>query len=138
TLFPYTTLFRSSGVGLTEERAARLKEAGLDHIQLSFQDSTCEMNDFLSHTKTFELKQRVARMIKANGWPMVLNVVIHRMNVDFIDKIIEMAVQLGADYLELANSQYYSFAHVHRDHLLPSREQLQRAERVAHEYRPRP
>jgi len=87
----YTNLL-TSGVGLTEERAALLKQAGLDHIQLSFQDSTREMNDFLSHTKTFELKQRVARMIKANGWPMVLNVVIHRMNVDFIDKIIEMAV----------------------------------------------
>ena len=80
----YYTNLLTSGVGLTEERAARLKRAGLDHIQLSFQDSTREMNDFLSHTKTFELKQRVARMIKANGWPMVMNVVIHRMNVDCI------------------------------------------------------
>src|SRR5258706_14433347 len=58
----YTNLL-TSGVGLTQERAALLKQAGLDHIQLSFQDSTREMNDFLSHTKTFELKQRVARMI---------------------------------------------------------------------------
>jgi PqqA peptide cyclase len=133
----YYTNLLTSGVGLTEERAARLKQAGLDHIQLSFQDSTREMNDFLSHTKTFELKQRVARLIKANGWPMVLNVVIHRMNVDYIDKIIEMAVDLGAEYLELANSQYYSWAHVNRDHLLPSREQLQRAERITNEYRAR-
>src|SRR5258708_5729294 len=124
----YYTNLLTSGVGLTEERAARLKEAGLDHIQLSFQDSTREMNDFLSHTKTFELKQRVARIIKANGWPMVMNVVIHRMNVDCIDKIIEMAVELQAEYLELANSQYYSFAHANRDHLLPSREQPPRAE----------
>ena len=49
------------------ERVAALKEAGLDHIQLSFQDSTREMNDFLSHTKTFELKNKVAKIIKEQG-----------------------------------------------------------------------
>ncbi len=83
----YTNLL-TSGVGLTEERAARLKEAGLDHIQLSFQDTTRELNDFLSHTKTFELKQKVAKIIKDNGWPMVLNCVLHRLNIDHIDKLI--------------------------------------------------
>jgi pyrroloquinoline quinone biosynthesis protein E len=133
----YYTNLLTSGVGLTEERAARLKEAGLDHVQLSFQDSTREMNDFLSHTRTFDLKQRVAKTIKANGWPMVMNVVIHRFNVDCIDRIIEMAVALGAEYLELANTQYYSWAHVNRDRLLPSREQLERAERITNEYRGR-
>ncbi len=51
----YYTNLLTSGVGLSEARAAALKEAGLDHIQLSFQDSTREMNDFLSHTRTFEL-----------------------------------------------------------------------------------
>ena len=130
----YTNLL-TSGVGLTEERLIKLKEAGLDHIQLSFQDSTRELNDFLSHTKTFELKQRVAHLIKAHGWPMVLNCVVHRMNIDYIDKIIEMAVALGAEYLELANSQYYSWAMVNRNHLMPSREQLQRAEQITNAYR---
>jgi PqqA peptide cyclase len=132
----YTNLL-TSGVGLTEARALLLKTAGLDHIQLSFQDSTRETNDFLSHTKTFDLKMRVARLIKAHDWPMVLNVVLHRLNIDFIDKIIEMGVDLGAEYLELANSQYYSWAMVNRDQLLPSREQLQRAERIVQEYRAR-
>ncbi|MBL8448657.1 MAG: pyrroloquinoline quinone biosynthesis protein PqqE [Dechloromonas sp.] len=130
----YTNLL-TSGVGLTDVRAAKLKEAGLDHIQLSFQDSTRELNDFLSHTRTFELKQRVAHLIKSNGWPMVLNCVIHRMNIDYIGEIIQMAADLGAEYLELANSQYYSWAEVNRDHLLPSRAQLERAERITNEYR---
>ena len=125
----YTNLL-TSGVGLTEARAAALKSAGLDHIQLSFQDSTKELNDFLSHTKTFELKRRTAHLIKANGWPMVLNCVVHRLNIDYIEQIIELAVELGAEYLELANSQYYSWAELNRDGLLPSREQLERAERV--------
>ena len=130
----YTNLL-TSGVGLNETRIAKLKQAGLAHIQLSFQDSTKELNDFLSHTKTFELKQNVAHLIKSNDWPMVLNCVIHRLNIDYIDKIIEMAVELGAEYLELANNQYYSWAQVNRDQLLPSREQLQRAERITNEYR---
>ncbi len=132
----YTNLL-TSGVGLNARRVAELKRSGLDHIQLSFQDSTRELNDFLSHTRTFELKQRVAGMIKGNGWPMVLNCVIHRLNVDYIGQIIEMAMALDADYLELANSQYYSWAHLNRAELLPSREQIERAERVTNEYRAR-
>ena len=130
----YTNLL-TSGIGFTAERAKSLKEAGLDHVQLSFQDSTRELNDFLSHTKTFALKQKAAELIQSNGWPMVLNCVIHRLNIDYIDKIIELAVDLGAEYLELANSQYYSWAQLNRDGLMPSREQLQRAERVTNEYR---
>ncbi len=132
----YTNLL-TSGVGLTEARARALKDAGLAHIQLSFQDSTRELNDFLSHTRTFELKQKVAAIIKDNGWPMVMNCVIHRLNIDYIDRIIDMAVELGAEYLELANSQYYSWAMLNRDQLLPSREQIERAERVTNERRQR-
>lgn len=131
----YYTNLLTSGVGLTEARAAALRAAGLDHVQLSFQDSTREMNDFLSHTRTFDLKQRVARLIKAQGWPMVMNVVIHRLNIDHIGRIIEMAEALGAEYLELANTQYYSWALENRDQLLPTREQLQRAEAVADAWR---
>jgi len=133
----YYTNLLTSGVGLTEARAAALKQAGLDHVQLSFQDSTREMNDFLSHTKTFGLKNKVAQVIKANGWPMVMNVVIHRMNIDHIDRIIGMAAELGAEYLELANTQYYSWAFLNRDQLLPTHEQLRRAEAVTDEWRRR-
>jgi PqqA peptide cyclase len=131
----YYTNLLTSGVGLTGARAAALKAAGLDHVQLSFQDSTREMNDFLSHTKTFELKQRVARIIKDQGWPMVMNVVIHRLNIDHIDRIIGMAAEFGAEYIELANTQYYSWAFLNRDQLLPTREQLRRAEEVTDAWR---
>ena len=133
----YYTNLLTSGVGFTPERAAALKAAGLDHVQLSFQDSTRELNDFLSHTRTFELKQQVAHSIKANGWPMVMNCVIHRLNIDYIDKIIDMAVALDAEYLELANNQYYSWALLNRAQLLPSREQLERAEAVTNRMRER-
>jgi len=130
----YTNLI-TSGVGLTEERISKMKSLGLDHIQLSFQDSTKEMNDFLSSTKTFDLKNRVAKLIKKYDYPMVLNVVLHRYNLDHIGRIIEMAVEMGVEYLELANTQYYAWAHVNRDQLMPSREQLERAEAVVNEYR---
>ncbi len=65
----------TSGVGLNERRIAALKDGGLDHIQVSFQDSTREINDFLSSTRTFELKRRVAKLVKQYDFPMVLNVV---------------------------------------------------------------
>jgi len=130
----YTNLI-TSGVGLTEARLDAFKAAGLDHIQLSFQDSTREINDFLSHTRTFDLKQKVARMIRERGWPMVMNVVIHRLNIGQIGRIIEMADELGAEYLELANAQYYSWALLNREQLMPSREQLRAAEAITDEWK---
>jgi len=125
----YTNLI-TSGAGLNEARIRRLKEAGLDHIQLSFQDSTREVNDFLSSTRTFDLKRRVAALIKGHGFPMVMNCVIHRLNIDHVDRIIDLAVEIGAQFLELANTQYYGWALLNRDHLIPSRAQLERAEAV--------
>jgi pyrroloquinoline quinone biosynthesis protein E len=134
TLGFYTNLI-TSGVGLTEKRIAALKEAGLDHIQLSFQDSTRELNDFLSSTRTFDLKSKVAALIKQHGYPMVLNVVLHRLNIDHVEEILDMADRMGADYLELANSQYYGWAWHNRENLLPSREQVQRAESATARFR---
>ena len=93
----------TSGIGLTEKRIAAFREGGLGQIQLSFQDSTREMNDFLSSTKTFELKSKVAKLIKQYEYPMVLNIVLHRMNIDHIGQILEMAEAMGADHVELAN-----------------------------------
>jgi PqqA peptide cyclase len=130
----YTNLI-TSGVGLNEKRIQALKTAGLDHIQLSFQDSTQEMNDFLSSTKTFELKKRVAALIKQYDYPMVMNVVLHRHNLPHIDKIIEMALSLEAEYVELANTQYYGWAMKNREHLIPSHQQLIDAEAIVNQYR---
>ena len=127
----------TSGVGLTRARIAALKAAGLDHIQLSFQDSTRELNDFLSSTRTFELKSQVAALIREYGYPMVLNVVLHRLNIDHVGQILEMAEAFGAQYVELANTQYYGFAYANREALIPSRAQLERAEEVTNAFRAR-
>ncbi|HEY6483652.1 MAG TPA: pyrroloquinoline quinone biosynthesis protein PqqE [Steroidobacteraceae bacterium] len=128
----------TSGVGLTERRIAALKDAGLDHIQLSFQDSTREVNDFLSSTRTFELKSKVAALIKQYDYPMVLNVVLHRLNIDHVEQILTMAQSMRADYVELANTQYYGWAWHNRAKLLPSRTQIERAEEVTRAFRERP
>jgi PqqA peptide cyclase len=133
----YTNLI-TSGVGMTEARIAALKRAGLDHIQLSFQDSSREMNDFLSSTRTFELKAKVAALIKQYEYPMVLNVVLHRHNLDHVEEILELAERIGAEYVELANTQYYGWAWLNRERLMPSREQLRRAEATLERFRARP
>lgn len=127
----------TSGVGLNERRIAAFKAGGLDHIQLSFQDSAREMNDFLSSTRTFDLKRRVAALIRQYDYPMVLNVVLHRLNIDHVGQLLELAEELGAEYVELANTQYYGWAYLNRDLLLPTREQLQRAEDVTNRFRAR-
>jgi pyrroloquinoline quinone biosynthesis protein E len=127
----------TSGVGMTEPRIRALKAAGLDHIQLSFQDSTRELNDFLSSTRTFELKAKVAALIRQYDYPMVLNVVLHRLNIDHVGEILAMAEAMGAQYVELANTQYYGWAWLNREQLLPSRAQLERAEAVTQRFRER-
>jgi len=123
----YTNLI-TSGIGLNGARLRALKAAGLDHLQLSFQDSTRAGNDFVSGTKTFDRKRGLADEIRAHGFPMVMNCVIHRLNIDHIDDIIDLAVDIGAEYLELANAQYYGWAHLNRELLMPTRDQVERAE----------
>ncbi|MCW3505981.1 pyrroloquinoline quinone biosynthesis protein PqqE, partial [Burkholderia cenocepacia] len=100
-------------------------------------DSTRELNDFLSSTRTFDLKRRVARMIKAHGYPMVMNCVLHRHNLPHVGTIIEMALEMGAEYLELANTQYYGWAWRNRLALMPDAAQLREAEAVVERYRRR-
>lgn len=124
----------TSGVGMDADRVAHLKERGLDHIQISFQASSEELNNFLGGTASFQHKLEMARAVKAQGYPMVLNIVMHRQNIDQIEDIIRMTIELKADYVELASTQYYGWSRLNIDTLLPTREQLARAEAVAHRY----
>ena len=127
----------TSGVGMDEARVAAFKEAGLDHIQISFQASDEDLNNYLGGSATFEHKYAMARVVKKYEYPMVLNIVIHRQNIDQIEDIIKMTIDLKADYVELASTQYYGWSKLNAAGLLPTREQLARAERIAHEYQDR-
>lgn len=129
----YTNLI-TSGVGMDEKRVKTFKEAGLDHIQISFQASNEELNNYLGGTRSFQHKQEMARVVKEHEYPMVLNIVLHRKNIDQIRDILDMTVALNADYVELASTQYYGWSRVNIEQLLPTREQLARAEKTAREY----
>ena len=130
----YTNLI-TSGYGLNEARILELKDAGLDHIQISIQAPEKTLNNYIAGTDSFEQKKEVAHWVKKHGYPMVLCVVIHRRNIHLMRDILEMAVELEADYLELANTQYYGWAHLNRDQLLPTRAQFEEAEAIANEYK---
>jgi pyrroloquinoline quinone biosynthesis protein E len=132
----YTNLI-TSGIGLSEARLKALKDAGLNQIQLSIQSSDRAMTDALVGARAFDHKLQVARMIKAYGFPMVLNVPVCRQNIDLTEDILAMAEDIGVDYLELANIQYYNWAMVNRNELLPTLDQLQRAEATVQEARKR-
>jgi pyrroloquinoline quinone biosynthesis protein E len=131
----YTNLI-TSGVGLTEKKIDAFAQAGLDHIQISFQASDEELNAALAgNAKAFQQKLAMAKAVKAHGYPMVLNFVLHRHNIDQIDKIIDLSIELDADDVELATCQFYGWAQLNREGLLPTREQIARAEDVVHQYR---
>ena len=133
----YTNLI-TSGIGLDEARLARFAEAGLDHVQISFQAADEEVNNLLAGSrKAFAQKLAMARAVKAHGYPMVLNFVTHRHNIDNIERIIQLCIELEADYVELATCQFYGWAALNRAGLLPTRAQLERAERITAEYRQR-
>ncbi|MBI4006136.1 MAG: pyrroloquinoline quinone biosynthesis protein PqqE [Gammaproteobacteria bacterium] len=129
----YTNLI-TSGVGMDEDRVKAFKVAGLDHIQISFQASNEELNNFLGGTKTFQHKTHMAHIVKKYEYPMVLNIVLHRKNIDQIRDILDMTIDLHADYVELASTQYYGWSRINVDQLLPTRAQLDHAEQVAREY----
>ena len=129
----YTNLI-TSGLGMDEKRIKAFKDAGLDHIQVSFQASSEELNNFIAGTNAFEHKKEMARLVKKYGYPMVLCFVLHRKNEDQIRDILDLSIALEADYVELATTQYYGWAYHNREQLLPTRAQLAHAEEVAKEY----
>ena len=126
----YTNL-ATSGVPLPRERLERLRSAGLDNVQVSIQDVAAPASDEIAGLTSFDRKLEVARWVKEIGLPLTLNVVLHRGNLERIAQVIALAERLDADRLELANAQYVGWALVNRAALLPTREQLDAARRVA-------
>jgi PqqA peptide cyclase len=125
----YTNLI-TSALGLSRRRAEQLRAAGLDHVQISIQASEPAVSDRIAGTPSFERKLGAARVVKELDWPLTVNVVLHRQNIDRVADILRLAEELEADRIELANTQYYGWAWRNRDALLPSRAQLERAEAV--------
>ncbi|NQY26030.1 MAG: pyrroloquinoline quinone biosynthesis protein PqqE [Piscirickettsiaceae bacterium] len=129
----YTNLI-TSGVGMDADKVAEFKAAGLDHIQVSFQASSEDLNNLIAGTDAFKHKIEMAKAVKANDYPMVLCFVTHRQNIDQVDEILDLCIELEADYVELATTQYYGWAMHNRDQLMPMKDQLVRAEATAHRY----
>ncbi|MBQ0834062.1 pyrroloquinoline quinone biosynthesis protein PqqE [Marinobacter sp.] len=128
----------TSGLGLTQAKVESFAEAGLDHIQVSFQASDPELNNAVAGSrKAFEQKLAMARAVKEAGYPMVLNFVIHRHNIHQMNDIVALCDRLGADYVELATCQYYGWAFKNREGLMPSRAQLEKAEHEVNQNRAR-
>jgi pyrroloquinoline quinone biosynthesis protein E len=125
----YSTLV-TSAIPFPPARAKALHAAGLDHVQISLQDSEPSSSDRLAGRQSFERKLEAARLVKRLGLPLTINVVLHRQNLDRIEDIIVLAHELGAWRLELANAQYHGWALVNRSALMPTAEQIEEGEQV--------
>jgi len=123
----YTNLI-TSAVGLDGERLARLRAAGLDHVQLSLQDVTADSADRIAgYAGAHERKLTLARSAPDLGLALTVNVVIHRANISNVSALVDLAVALGAGRIEIAHAQYYGWALRNRLALMPTRDQVAHA-----------
>ncbi|MBV9863085.1 MAG: pyrroloquinoline quinone biosynthesis protein PqqE [Alphaproteobacteria bacterium] len=118
----------TSGIGLERRRMAALAAAGLEHVQLSLQDSDSAAGDVIAGRPGAQgEKHRAAKVVREAGLPLTINAVVHRRNLERLEQLIELALGLGAERLEIAHVQYYGWGLANRAALLPSRAQLDRA-----------
>ncbi len=116
----YTNLI-TSGIGLTETRIQDLAVLGLDHVQLSIQDTDEFTADRIAgYEGAFTRKLEVARWVTDAGLPLTLNAVVHRANISRAGAMVRLAVELGARRVEIAHAQYYGWGILNRDALMPS------------------
>lgn len=121
----YTNLI-TSGVALDARRLASLMAAGLEHVQLSFQDSGAEIGERIGGYEGAHAKKlAAAKLVRDAGLPLTANFVVHRQNMHHLTEMLDMAVALGAHRAEIANAQYYGWALKNRAALMPSRAQLE-------------
>jgi PqqA peptide cyclase len=126
----YTNLI-TSGIGLGEQRLAALVAAGLDHIQISFQDSREDSANWIAGTKAhahkIELSHMIRRRVDGKRLAFTVNLVVHRQNLDHLEEMIAFIEQLNPDRVEIAHTQYYGWALANRAALLPTRAQIDAA-----------
>jgi len=133
----YTNLI-TSGIGLTERRIGDLADAGLDHLQLSIQGATPELADRVGGYKGgYDRKIAVAEWTHAVGVPLTVNAVCHKQNMDQMGDMLDLAVKLGARRIEIATVQFHGWAEKNRAALMPTREQVLRANTFVDEARKR-
>ncbi|MGA2422408.1 MAG: pyrroloquinoline quinone biosynthesis protein PqqE [Terriglobales bacterium] len=122
----YTNLI-TSGIGLSGERLVQLVEAGLDHIQLSFQDSTEGHANWIAGARAHKHKLELAGWIRSHNIAFTVNLVVHRQNIEHLEEMIAALEALHPGRMEIAHAQYYGWALRNRAALLPTRAQLDRA-----------
>ncbi|MFZ0771264.1 MAG: pyrroloquinoline quinone biosynthesis protein PqqE [Candidatus Sulfotelmatobacter sp.] len=122
----YTNLI-TSGIGLAETRLQALVDAGLDHIQISFQDSREDSANWIAGAKAHAHKIELSRLIRRHKIAFTVNLVIHRQNIDHLEEMIAFIEQLAPERMEIAHTQYYGWALRNRAALLPTRAQLEKA-----------
>jgi pyrroloquinoline quinone biosynthesis protein E len=132
----YTNLI-TGGTLIDEDKLRRFRDAGLDHIQLSIQGASLDAAEKVAGVRSHQKKLEVARLITAMRFPFTLNVVIHRLNIAEVPQLIRLALELGAQRLELANTQFYAWGAENRRALMPTREQYLRAQEIAVEAIPK-
>ncbi|MCZ0962024.1 pyrroloquinoline quinone biosynthesis protein PqqE [Paracoccus benzoatiresistens] len=126
----------TSGIGITRERLEELDRAGVDHVQLSLQGIRPDMADRISgHPGSWDKKMVFADWVREIGFPLTINAVVHRQNLERLPEMIELAETLGARRIEVATVQFHGWADLNRKALMPTREQAAFARQVVNDAR---
>ncbi len=122
----YTNLI-TAAVTLTRDRLHEFAKVGLDHVQVSFQGARPETTELVGHYKNaHEKKRQVASWVRDIGLPLTINAPIHKLNIEEVPEFVALALELGAERLEIANVQYYGWAYLNRAALLPDYDAVMR------------
>jgi PqqA peptide cyclase len=133
----YTNLI-TAGVTLTRERLKKLKDLGLDHVQLSIQDvDEANAEKISSYKDGLAKKRQLGKWVRELDMPLTINAPIHRLNIENLPNIINFAVELGAGRIEVANIQYYAWALKNRASLMPTRAQVLKSAEIVEEAKER-
>jgi MoaA/NifB/PqqE/SkfB family radical SAM enzyme len=97
-------LLTTNGTLLEEKDAEKLVRMGWDQIQFSIDGPNKEINDFLRPPNSFEritravkILRKVKKRLHSNKPYIGFNTIMNKMNFDKMDKMIELASEVGAE-----------------------------------------
>ena len=114
----YSSLI-TAGTLFTRDRARRSRRPGSTTCRSRSRARTPRTTTASRATGRSRRRSR-PRATPRSSTSLTINCVLHRQNLDRIEELLDLTLDLGAQRLELANTQYYGWAVANQDALMPS------------------
>ncbi len=122
----------TSGVGISTRTMRDLWEAGLQRVQVSFQDSDAVVADHIAgYRAAFQRKHALATEAVRLGLELTVSFVVHAANMERIAAMADLALALKASHIEIGPVEDRGWARLNRDALRPTAQQIEQAAAIA-------